>query len=130
MDQATLVEYQIDDGRKIAQQLRAQGIDVTAVFWLKTSEDDQWYLYIGTRAVDDLGLALAYRKVFSAVTPLRDLWVSRSQIKLIGATNPITRDVLSIRDQHASRTIPTRVGTTQLGSVHVEEAYVYPPSAA
>lgn len=46
MDQGTLVENRVDDGARIVEKLRESGFDVAAAWWMKTSEEGQWFLYI------------------------------------------------------------------------------------
>ena len=55
MDQSSLVEMQIDDGAKIVEKLRESGFDVVAAWWMKTTEEGQWFLYIASKEVDEKG---------------------------------------------------------------------------
>ena len=70
MDQATLVDHQIDDVTKLVDQLRRDAFDVKAVFWLFTSEADQWFLYIASDAVNQKGITEAYKAVFRVMRRL------------------------------------------------------------
>lgn len=126
MDQITLVENQISDGQRLIQQLAAENFDVTAACWAKTSEEERWFLYIASKAVDDLGLFGAYRTVHLVIRAMPDLWVDPFEVKLLGATDPITKDLLKFQSRSPSRA-PTRFWGTHLGGVAVEAAYVYPP---
>jgi hypothetical protein len=126
MAQAILVENQIDDGSKILEQLRSKNIDVTAAFWLKPIDDERWYFYIALQAVDDKGLAAAYREINAAIQNLQNLWIDLFQLKLIGANDPIAKDVLRIRDRGGAP-LATRVRGYKLGEVYIDEAYIYPP---
>ncbi|MFI5455288.1 MAG: hypothetical protein ACHRXM_07525 [Isosphaerales bacterium] len=66
MDQATLVEHQIDDVPRLIDQLEQDNIDVKAAFWLYTSEADQWFLYVVSDVVDRTGITEAYKLVHQA----------------------------------------------------------------
>ncbi|HET6883670.1 MAG TPA: hypothetical protein VFI31_26185 [Pirellulales bacterium] len=124
MDQATLVEKHIDDGEKLLASLRSSGFDVTAAAWLKASEDGQWFFYIASAQVDRVGLAAAYRTVYLTIQQTQDLWVDPFEIKLIGPNNPIAKDILDILRRYPAR-IPTRYRGPRLGSIHIDEAYIY-----
>jgi len=63
MDQALLVEQQINDGRELIDHLIGDGFDVSAAAWVKPSEEDCWLLYLVSREVDQHGLSAAYRAV-------------------------------------------------------------------
>jgi hypothetical protein len=125
VDQIPLVETKIDDGRRLARRLIDDGFDVTAAFWLNASEGRWWHLYIASKVVDDRGPADAYRAVQASLAKLPGLSISLAGIKLIGATNPITKDVLKIRKRYTGPD-PIRFGGARLGGVNIEEALIYP----
>jgi len=126
MDTVTLVESQIDDGRRLVERIVADGASVTAAFWVKAAEEGQWFLYIATEAVDRDGPAKAYRTVYEALKKLRDPWVSISDVKVIGPENPIAKSVLGILARRPGR-LPMRLSGNSLGNLSVEETYIYPP---
>jgi hypothetical protein len=126
MDQATLVDKQIDEGGEVIAELHRRGFDVTAACWLKTSEDSQWFFYIASTEVDTVGLVAAYRVVYLTIQRMQRLWLDPFEVKLIGANNPIAKDILEFQQRYPAR-IPTRFRGTLLGAVHVDEAYIYAP---
>jgi len=116
---------QINDGAKIVEKLREGGFDVAAAWWMKTSEEGQWFLYIASKQVDELGIAAAYRKVSSLMRTLGQLWVDRFEVKLVAPENPITQDVLAILGRFRDR-LGTRYGGGKLGNVSIDGAFLYP----
>ena len=127
MDSATLVEKQkIDDGRKLIGLLALKEIDVTAAAWVKTYEEGNWFLYIATETVDKKGLATAYREVYGVLRAMPEAWISASEVKLVGKSNPITKDILTIRGERTAN-VPTRYHGSFLGGIGVEDVYIYPP---
>jgi hypothetical protein len=127
MDTDTLVENLIDDGQKLVAELPQHGLEVAAAFWLKPSEDGKWYFYIVSPVVDTDGIAAAYRRLHPLVRARpQPFWIDPLEIKLIGPSNPIARDVLAIYGRApASGVSPIRWGGKMLGNVSVEEAYLY-----
>jgi hypothetical protein len=121
-----LVENQIDDGFKLTRQLVTAGFDVSAAFWVRTSEDGQWTFYIASKGFDEGGAAVAYRKVADALRLLDDPWISISEIKVIGERDLIARDVLRILRRHPGP-MATRSRRATLGTLEAEEVYIYPP---
>jgi hypothetical protein len=73
-------------------------------------------------AVDADGLAGAYRKVYSELSRSQVRWISRSDIKLVGSQNPLAVDAIA----HQNSRLPTVYRGRQLGSMIIEEAYIYP----
>lgn len=128
MDTETLVDRLIDDGQKLVDRLPQDGFDVTAAFWLKRGEDGQWDFYVASPVVEKEGLFAAYRQIHTLIRAMpQPFWIDPLQVKLIGASNPITQDVLVVHG-HASgpKVCPIRWGGKQLGKVSIEGAYLYP----
>jgi hypothetical protein len=95
-------------------------------WWVKTSED-LWFLYIGTSSVSTMGLADAYRVVYSVLTRIPHARFALSDIKIIDANNPIARAAIEVRNRYPAR-LATRYHVKRLGSMAIEEAYIYPRS--
>jgi hypothetical protein len=125
MDQALLVEQQIDDGQELIDLLLREGFDVSAAAWVKPSEEDRWLLYLVSKEVDERGLSAAYRAVHPVFGKLHAPWVSLADLKLVGPTNPVAIDIKEINQKYPGRS-PTRTRRPQLGGMSIDEAYVYP----
>lgn len=125
MDTNTLVEFQINAGERLILQLIRDGFRVEAAFWMKTTEEGIWFLYIASPIVEEKGLAGAYRILQTSHQRLQGIPLSLSDVKLVGKDNSITQDVLAFLARLPSP-IATRFGGKQLGGVPVEEAYIYP----
>ncbi|MEE8451159.1 MAG: hypothetical protein V3R99_04560 [Thermoguttaceae bacterium] len=123
MDTATVVESQIDDGRHFVDHLRQAGFDVAVAFWVLTTDDGLWFLYIASDVVDKEGLATAYRKAYSELSRSQVSWVTSSDIKLIGSQNPIALEAIASR---SNNNMVTKYGGRKLGSMIIEDAYIYP----
>jgi len=121
-----LVEDRIDDGGRFVERFAADGNPVQAAFWVKTVEEGLCFLYVVTDILDGVGPAAAYRAVHASLQKLGESWVSSSQIKVISPNNPIAKDVLSILARRRGRLATRFVGKT-LGTMAVEEIYIYPP---
>jgi hypothetical protein len=123
VDQGTLVEEQIHDGRRFVERFAADGNPVQAAFWVKTAEEGIWFLYVATELFDRDGPAVAYRAVEASLQKLGPSGLSGSAIKVIGPHNPIAKDVLAIMGRHPGR---LATGSTTLGSLPVEQTIIYP----
>lgn len=124
----TLVDNLIDDGERLVKHLPPRGFEVTTAFWLKSSEDGEWYFYIVSPLVDTEGLANAYSRLHTLVRAMpQPFWIDPLEIKLIAPDNPISRDVLAIHGRAPGPHVcPIRWGGKRLGHVSVEGAYLYP----
>jgi hypothetical protein len=125
MDTVALVGSQVNDGWRLVERLQQEKIPILAAGWVKPAEEDRWSLYIATPLVDRNGPAKAYREVYGCLRSLENLWISDSDVKLVGENHPVTRDILDIMRQYPGR-VPPRSRRPFLGGVAIEEAYIYP----
>ena len=125
MDTELLVDNRIEDGQKLVAELVIAGFDVSVAFWVKTSEEGLWFLYIGSTSVEPSKIGDAYRTLYACLSKIPDPWVGMSEVKLIQASNPIAKDAMAARDRQPGR-LPVRFQGKRLGSLSIEEAYIYP----
>jgi hypothetical protein len=126
MNQLSLVDSQIADGQKLVLRLVHDGFDVTSACWLKAAEDNGWRLLIASTVVEERGLAPAYRAVQTTLQRFPGTTVSLGDVKVIAASNPITRDLLKIQRRCSGRA-RVRLGGGEIGGLTIEEAVIYPP---
>jgi hypothetical protein len=124
MDQAALVDHQIDDVTRLVDELRRDAFDVKAAFWLYTSEADQWFLYIASDAVDQKAITEAYKAINRAMRRIPDLRIDRFEVKLVAPDDPVAKAVIDFQCRQHAR-LPTRIRATKLGEVYIENAYLY-----
>ena len=124
MDQAILVDRQIDDVPRLIDQLRTDQFDVKAAFWLYTSEAGQWFLFLVSEVVDKKGITEAYKLAFNSMRRLTLLWIKPLEVKLVGPHDPLARAVMEFLSKQ-SAPLPTHVQGMRLGDVHIENAYIF-----
>jgi hypothetical protein len=124
MDQGPLVTEQMDAGAKLVSEFDNYA-PVRAAFWVKESDDDQWFLYLASDRIDDSNFDLAYSEVIRLLGNGPRLWLDPFQVKVIGADDPIAKAVLGHMQKYPGR-MPTRYHGRHLGGLSVEEAYIYP----
>jgi len=125
MDQDRLVERQIDEGWQLVDDLAAAGFDVTAACWAREGDEDRWFLWVVSRAVDRLGLRDAYLALIleERKTPRRRLDVFA--IKLLSPSALSARDLVEFRDRYPTLW-PGWIGSQRLGKGWIREGYLYP----
>src|SRR5438552_18981092 len=126
MDQATLVEIQIQDGERLIDRLSEEGIAVTAACWVKESESGQWFLYLATPLVGEDGATRpAYRRVNRVIREMQKegFGMDPFEKKVTGAHDPIAKDMVANRGGRPGGP-PTPFRGSRLGDLAVEEAYI------
>ena len=124
MDQGPLVTELIDAGARFLREF-AKYTPVQAAFWLKDSEDSQWFLYVAGDQIDDSNFGVAYGEVIRIAGKMPDPWLDPFQIKVLGTNEPLVKAVLQIQAKYPSG-IPIRYHGGQIAGLSVEEVYIYP----
>jgi hypothetical protein len=122
MDTATLVDGKRDDGKRFVDHLKEADFGVAVAFWVVPSDDERRLLYIASDVVDKDGLAAAYGKAYSELARSQVSEVMSSDIKLIGSRNPIALEAIAYRHD----VMATNYGGRKLGSMIIDDAYIYP----
>lgn len=125
MDTDFLVENKVEDGQRLINLLIREQFDVGVAFWVRTSEDSLWQLWLASSAVGPGSMGDALRKVYAVLSKIPDCGVSPSEITLIESANPIARAAMALRDRYHSR-IPVRFHGKRLASLATEELFIYP----
>lgn len=131
MDQVTLVEEQINDGKRLIDRLTEEGVVVTAACWIKESESGRWYLIIASSLVGEDGARReAYGRVNEVIRQMpQPFGVDFFDIKVVAPSAPIAEAVANLYKRYPGKG-PIRYGDYRLGDVSVEGAYIYPPVPA
>jgi hypothetical protein len=124
MDTQTLVDDKIHAGQRFITLLVQRNYEVIVACWVKTSDEDDWFLYIASGEVDRKGLAEAYREAYRVLKELDTPWITASQLKLVRSDNPIVADVQETQHLQAAA-FPTVSNRPQLGDISTQEVYIY-----
>jgi hypothetical protein len=124
MDQGSLVMPQIEAGARLVEAFDAYK-PVSAAFWLKGSEDRNWYLYLASDQIDDSNFDRAYGEVLRITGKNPDPWFDPFQVKVVGSDAPVARDIIAIQQKFPRKTA-MRLQGHWLGGLAVEDAYIYP----
>jgi len=137
MDQDTVVNEQIESGKRLIDKLNDERFEVQVAFWARLTDEEKWYLYLASPFVDENGPTVAYRRVFGVMRKMSDLWVDPFEVRVIGANDSLTQGALSVTKPKVPDSpfaVPnpkpypgmTRFGGSTLGGVSIVGAYIYP----
>jgi hypothetical protein len=124
MDQGPLVTEQLDAGQDLIREFNNYAA-VRAAFWLKDSEEGEWYLYLASDAINDSNFDLAYSEVIRILGRRPHLWLDPFQVKVTGVANSVTKAVMEIQKKYPGP-LATRLRNRQLGGLSAAEVYIYP----
>lgn len=122
MDKATLVERDIEAGRKLIQALDDQNFRVEAALWLYRSESDQWRLLIASPLADQQGWKWAYDLIQSVIKS-EQLNLSLGDISVVNPKDSFIQ--LLKHGIHVRASSGARFSHNVIGNVFIEDMYVY-----
>jgi hypothetical protein len=121
---SALVEKDVEVGRKLVAALALSSIPITAAFWGRTEESNEWGIFVVTPLVDSKGKGAAYRQVLRALEA-RQVFsdIPWMRIFVVSPRSPASRSL-------AGRNKPIPVETigslnADVGERFVEDAYLY-----
>jgi hypothetical protein len=138
MGSDALVMDELDNGRKLIEQLIQDGFDIHLAFWVKETYAGQWFLYLASPMVESPGPTAAYRLVLPIVDRMPELGIDPFSIKLVGLNDSMTtaarKALRSPASDHPPGTRPVRTNQgmsrydgSSLGGVDIDGAFIYPP---
>jgi hypothetical protein len=129
MDQTTLVDEQIADGKRLLDRFREAGFPVTIAGWIWASERGRWHLYVASPVVEDEGIGAAYLRIHALVRQMpQPFSIGPFDVKAIRPKAPLAEAMLDLHRRHPGRSF-FPFGGSQFGGVEVEGVYIYPPVA-
>ncbi len=124
MAEAKLVKDQAQEGGLLIQRLLQNQFEVTAACWLLDSERDDWRLYIVSKTVDEKGWSEARGELATAFEQLPDLWMDRSEIRLVSPTDRVAKEIAAIQSR-----VPVKLKNRyhiKLGGLSSADVHIYP----
>lgn len=120
----TLVEAEIETGRRATQALDDAGLKVPGTFWLYYPEAEEWRFVTVTPIVDSDGPLEAYSRIDKALRPIAE----RLPLSRVVALSPKDRLFRALRK--AAKTGPgisagTRLSRSVFNDVFIEDALIY-----
>ena len=124
MATSALVERDVEIGRKLVAAMALSRIPVTAAFWGRMEESDEWGIFVVTPLVDSKGRRIAYREVMRAIQTHKVF--SDIPWMRIFVVSPKSQASRSITGRNSSIPVET-VGSlnADAGERFVEDAYLY-----
>ena len=125
MDQGPLVIEETDAGEELVRRLDKH-IPVKVAFWVKDSEEAQWYLYIASDQIDDTNLHAAYGEVLRLAARMASPYLNPFRVKLVHTSDPLAQAAIDVHRRFPGRTA-TRFSGAYFGGMGVDGVFIYPP---
>lgn len=125
VDKTTLVEQDIENGRKLIEALGRINFHIQTALWLYDSESQEWRLTIATPLVDEQGPRFAYTEIQTVLLSMMPpLPLSLQNISVISAESKLSKSLKkAIRVPYGSQGM--RLTRNVINSIYIEDAYIY-----
>ncbi len=126
MDNPILVNESKDAGLSLLQLVNKDH-PVRVGFWLKTSDEPNWLLYIGGNWVKHTYSMDAYGVVISALDELNNPDIFVLGIRVIAMGHHFAKAALTFWEEYPGKT-PVWYRDSRFGESYVDRVYLYPES--
>lgn len=126
MDQEPLVTEETDAGAALVHQFD-KCFPVKVAFWVKLSDEGQWYLYIASDHINDQNIGPAYGEVLRLADQMANAYFDPFRVKLIPTNDPLAEAAMEVHRRYPGRAA-TRLGGKLFGGLGVDGVYIYPAS--
>jgi hypothetical protein len=121
----TLVEKDIEAGRRLLEELDKEKTDIGAALWYYLDDDDRWRLLLASRVVDTQGPLAAYKLVQNALAKLsKDQKLELADMSMVSPSDDRIQAIHS-----AIKTGPgiseVRFSRKVANNIYIEDALVY-----
>ena len=115
----------VDAGKKLTQQLDADGFDVRASLWFYFVDGSQWRLLIASPLVDEKGPKETYERIRASLGKDTEglAGLSLQNISVVSPSDPAIR-VLG-KMFHLPGFSSVRMSRSRLNNLYVEDVYIY-----
>lgn len=125
MDQASLVDLQLDDGQLLLCEMTCAGVEVVVGCWVKEQENTRWKLFIGLKDATEQTLVAAAEAIRATWMRHPSLVVTGGDYQLVPKQHPVVKQALELQKQRSESAL-IRYHTDYFGGLEVEEVYIYP----
>lgn len=125
MDKKTLVNIDIEEGKKLLEILDKSSIKITSAFWFYLTEIEEWRLMLATKLIEEVGPQKAYTKLLENTNKHKEtIDIPLEAITLISPNDP-----LNLLLKSAIKTGPkisgVRFSGNVINGVLIKDSYLY-----
>ena len=129
MDQASLVEGQVEAGQSLLREADKAGPRISSAFWYLYDDVGQWRLVLASPDLDAFlkkDVALAYRRVAGLLHALPEPQaISIADVKVVATEDPLVRTLNKIVGTLGNAVLRVQMKDTFVNGIHVAEVLLY-----
>jgi hypothetical protein len=124
MDKKTLVNIDIEEGKKLIDLLDRSGMKISSAFWLYLTEIQEWRLMLATPDIDTLGRKKTYAKILELLNQhLESIDMPLDAISVISPDQELNRHLRTVVKK--GKEISGRFSGIVVNGTLIEDTYLY-----
>lgn len=124
MDKKTLVNIDIEEGKKLIDLLDRSGMNISSAFWLYLTEIQEWRLMLATPDIDTLGRKKTYAKILELLNQhLESIDMPLDAISVISPEQELNRHLRTVVKK--GKEISGRFSGIVVNGTLIEDIYLY-----
>ena len=124
MDKKTLVNIDIEEGKKVIDLLDRSGMQISSAFWLYLTEIQEWRLMLATPDIDTLGRKKTYAKILELLNQhLESIDMPLDAISIISPNQDLNKHLRTVMDK--GKGISGRFSGIVVNGTLIEDTYLY-----
>ncbi|MEK6477730.1 hypothetical protein WJR50_09360 [Catalinimonas sp. 4WD22] len=125
MDKKILVGIDLEEGKKVLEELDKSGLEVTSAFWFYLAEVEEWRLMLAMPSIDIQGRKKTYAKIWGVLDRNRStLNIPLDAITLISPKHELNQLLRSVVKTGKSMS-GIRFSGDVINGTLIEDAYIY-----
>jgi hypothetical protein len=124
MNKKTLVNIDIEEGKKLIDLLDRSGMKISSAFWLYLTEIQEWRLMLATPDIDTLGRKKTYAKILELLNQhLESIDMPLDAISVISPDQELNRHLRTVVKK--GKEISGRFSGIVVNGTLIEDTYLY-----
>lgn len=126
MATATLVNYELEEGQRLIDALKAGGISGDSALWIYSPEKEKWRLMLTSTLYDRRGPIEAYREILSVFRQLEpELKIDWTALVAVSPKHELIKGLRELQQHWNLDLSGRRLTNNMVNDMMIEDAYIY-----
>lgn len=126
MGTATLVDQEIQDGKRLIDALNQAGLSVNSALWLYLPEKETWRLMLTSPIFDKEGPLETYKEIISVFNKVQpELKINWLNLVAVSPQNKLIQGLRKLQQDWNLNLLRKRLTNYTVNHIYIDDAYIY-----
>ncbi|OCR00321.1 hypothetical protein BCD67_25310 [Oscillatoriales cyanobacterium USR001] len=126
MGTATLVDQEIQDGKRLIDALNQAGLSVNSALWLYLPEKETWRLMLTSPIFDKEGSLKTYKEIISVFGKVQpELKINWMNLVAVSPQHKLIQGLRKLQKDWNFNLLGKRLTNNTVNHIYVDDAYIY-----